>query len=231
MLHLRRSSAASDPLADSPLTDEEIVARVLAGDVPLFEILMRRHNQRLYRVIRGVLRNESEVEDAMQQAYVQAYANLRQFAGAARFSTWLCRIGLHEALARRRGAGRLQLCDPEADVMETIATTRPTEDPESRASRRQLADVLESTVDELPEIYRVVFLLREVEGMSTAEAAAALELSEEAIKVRLHRARSHLRDAIAAKLEGAAGELFPFLRPRCDRVVNAVFERIRALPP
>jgi len=219
------------------LTDEQVVARVLAGETALFEVLMRRHNARLYRAIRSVLRGEMDVEDVMQQAYVNAYTHLDQFAGRARFSTWLTRVAIHEALGRlrrpnaectmhnaewpddRHGGGR---GSPQG--ADAIPSADPT--PEHRAFSAELRSLLEEAIDTLPDGQREVFMLREVEGMSTAETAEALDLGEEAVKTRLHRARGVLRDHLYARTGAAAAEAFQFHAPRCDRVVEGVFRRM-----
>jgi RNA polymerase sigma-70 factor (ECF subfamily) len=196
------------------LSDEQIVEKVLAGQTALFEVLMRRHNERLYRAARAIIKDESEAEDIMQQAYVNAYTHLRQFDGRSQFSTWLTRIAVHEALARARRRGRYTSMDTE-DSWDPIAmTTAPTPDPERLA------------FDRLPDGAREVFVLRAVEGMSTQEVAAALDVSEAVVKTRLSRARAALRRALSAQLEAAASDRFRFLRPRCDRVVAAVLARI-----
>jgi RNA polymerase sigma-70 factor (ECF subfamily) len=206
------------------LSDAEVVRRVLGGEAALFEVLMRRHNQRVFRAIRSVLRDDAESEDAAQQAWLQAWAHLAQFQGAAAFSTWLTRIALHEALAR---AGRGARTSPIDELSEEDDAMRsPTPDPEDRAAERELGRLLEEEVDQLGPLYRTVFVLREVEGMSTAETAEALALSEEAVKVRLHRARLALRDRLSARAGTAARSAFGFQGWRCDRMVAAVMGRI-----
>jgi RNA polymerase sigma-70 factor (ECF subfamily) len=217
------------PIAIRPdLSDEQVVERVRGGDAALFEILMRRHNQRLYRVVRSVLRDEAGIEDVMQQAYVEAFTHLDQFAGRARFSTWLCRIGWNEARRRVRGATRLRAVGDETELDAALVAGGPDamNDPEADLSRGQLAGLLESAIDGLPEIYRVVFVLREVEELSTADTADCLSLSEEAVKVRLHRARGLLREALYARIGAEATEAFRFGNARCDRVVAGTFERL-----
>jgi len=203
--------------------DEEIVARVRAGDAALFEVLMRRHNTRLYRAVRGILRDEAEVEDAMQQAYLRAYAALGEFEGLSSFSTWLVRIGLNEALGRVRRR-RNYVPVETGDGTEHSMHDEP--DPEERAASRQALALLESAIDRLPPIHRTVILLREVEGLSTVEAAHALGVSEAVVKVRLHRARSALRDLLTRELGRSASDAFPFPAERCDRIVRSVLGRI-----
>jgi RNA polymerase sigma-70 factor (ECF subfamily) len=206
------------------LTDGEVVRRVLDGDTPLFEILMRRHNQRVYRAVRSVLRADRDVDDAMQNAWLQAFSHLSQYEGGSAFSTWLTRIALNEALQRVRQRSRVSLV---AEAPERESDMPPT-DPERRASDRELARMLEASIDGLPETYRTVFVLREVDHLSTAEAAEVLGISEDLVKVRLHRARLALRDALYERAGASAADAFSFLGPRCDRIVAAVFAR---LPP
>lgn len=208
-------------------TDEEVVARVLAGEAELFELLMRRHNQRVYRAVRSVLREEAEVEDVMQQAYLKAWANLRQFTGSSRVSTWLVRIALNEALMRTRKAARLQLVQDVPENMESHVNP-PATSPEDRAQSRELSALLESAVDELPELYRTVFMLRNIENLSSAEAAEVLDVSEDVVKTRLHRAKRLIRDALFERLSDGSSEPFPFFAPRCDRVVSGVLEALAA---
>ncbi len=218
----------------SMLPDAEIVKRVRAGERGLFEILMRRHNQRIYRAARAVMKDEHEVEDVMQQAYVNAFTHLHQFEERAQFSTWLTRITLNEAFGRRRKLRHIEarsaaLPDLEAvpgELMETITSPQP--DPERQAYARELHRVLEEAVDALPEGYRTVFMLRDVEGLSTSETGEGLGLGEEAVKTRLHRARAMIRRAITARIGETAVGAFAFHAPRCDRVVAAVLERIHA---
>ena len=223
------------PLAESPvpsptaaLSDAEVVRRVRAGERALFEVLVRRHDRRVYRTVRAVLRDEDEVEDAMQQAWVQAYLHLGAFQGSAAFSTWLVRIAANEALQRLRRRGPIA---PVPEVEEQEDVMGRGEDPEERAAAREALRLLERAVDALPPHHRLVFVLREVEGLSTAETAAALGIAEEAAKVRLHRARAALRRALEQTLGEAAVEAFPFHAPRCDRMVARVMEAIGGLPP
>jgi len=203
------------------MTDAEIVERVRAGETALFEILMRRHNQRIYRAARAVIKDEADTEDVMQQAYINAFTHLSQFQDRSQFSTWLTRITVHEALARRRK--RKPEETPE-DVMETLTSPQP--DPERQAYAAELRRVLEAAVDSLPETYRLVFMLRDIEGLSTSETAAGLELGDEAVKTRLHRARAMVRSAITERIGASTAEAFAFQAPRCDRVVAAVMAEI-----
>src|SRR6202140_3953712 len=222
-----------DKAASEGWTDQEIVDRVKAGDTALFEILMRRYNQRLYRVARGILRDDSEAEDVMQDAYVRAYEHLDQFAGRAKFSTWLTRIAVHEALARQHRGNRYQELEPtserEGDPMDRFASLAP--DPEQQASNSEVRRLLEEAVENLPDAYRTVFMLRDIEDMSTTDAAEVLEITEDNVKVRLHRARALLRKSLYARAGMERKEAFNFHAVRCDRVVKNVFERIQKQVP
>jgi RNA polymerase sigma-70 factor, ECF subfamily len=158
-----------DKAKSEAYSDEEIVGQVKAGDTALYEIIMRRYNQRLYRVARAILRDDAEAEDVMQDAYVRAYQHLDQFAGRALFSTWLTRIAVHEALSRLSKRGRNQQLDDtdlDGEISMNMAETSP--DPEQRPSRAELSQLLEETLLELPDQYRTVVMLRDVEGLSTA---------------------------------------------------------------
>ena len=204
------------------MPDDEVVSRVLGGDTALYEVLMRRYNQRLYRVARSILHDGAEAEDVMQEAYVRAFEHLREFAGEAKFSTWLTKIAVHEALRRVRRRGRTE--DLDGRIMDHPA--RDTRDPESQTYDRELRQVLERAVDTLPENYRSVFFLRAVEGLNVADTAACLDVGEETVKTRLHRARALLRKDLQRRAGIVASNVFPFHLSRCDRVVEAVFRRI-----
>lgn len=209
------------------LPDEEVVRRVCAGETALYEIILRRYNQRLYRVARAILRNDAEAEDVMQDAYVRAYEHLGQFAGRAPFSTWLTRIAVHESLARLRRRERIQPLDEdehEGGYSMNLAAHDP--DPEQSATGAQLRELLEEAVMNLPESYRTVIMLRDIEEMSTAETAEALELSEENVKVRLHRGHGMVRSWLMERIGSSARDAFPFMGARCDRMVQAVLARM-----
>ncbi len=210
------------------ISDEEVVKRVRAGETALYEIVMRRYNQRLYRVARSILRNDADAEDVMQEAYVRAYEHLNQFAGEAKFSTWLTKIAVYEALGRVRRRGRTEDLDSvlDGDMHVMAKVTSDTRDPEREAYGHELRLVLERAIDALPEIYRLVFVLRTVEGLTVAETAACLDIGAEAVKTRLHRARSLLRKDLQQRAGVVTAGAFPFHLSRCDRVVEAVFRRI-----
>jgi RNA polymerase sigma-70 factor (ECF subfamily) len=206
------------------VTDEEIVKRVVAGDVALFELVMRRHNQRIYRAVRAILRDDDEVEDVMQQAYLNAFEHLDQFAGNAQFATWLTRIALNEALARLRKRGRF-FTEGDNDLTISLAQSNAP-DPEQQAGTAELREVMEREVTALPDSFRVVIMMRDVEGLSTAETAACLGISEDLVKTRLHRARTMLRDNLYRRAGITLDSVFAFGNARCDRVVAAVMAEI-----
>jgi RNA polymerase sigma-70 factor (ECF subfamily) len=213
-------------------TDEEVIERVRAGDTALYEIIMRRYNQRLYRITRAILRDDAEAEDVIQDAYVRAYQYLYQYAGDGLFSAWLTRIAVHEALRRLRLRNRSQqLEESERDEEGSMNAVETGPDPEQRASIAELNRLLEEAVLGLPDAYRAVVMMRDVEQMSTAETAEALDLSEENVKVRLHRGHAMMRGWLFARVGESAKEVFPFMGTRCDRVVLGVFARLKELSP
>lgn len=229
---------ANGPFAEAPApggsalaapADAEVVRRVLAGETALFELLMRRHDQRVYRAVRSILRDEAEAEDAMQQTWLLAWSALPGFAGASAFSTWLVRIAVNEALGRARRRARGTAAISLAGAAEG-AMGVPDDSPEERAASAESSRLLERSIDRLPQLYRTVFVLREVEQLSTAETADALGLSEDAVKVRLHRARLALRDVLAEEIGVGAPQAFQFLAPRCNRLVAAVMGQILSRP-
>lgn len=208
-------------------TDEDIVDRVRAGETALYEIIMRRYNQRLYRVARAIVRDDGEAEDVMQAAYVQAYEHLGQFAGRAPFAAWLTRIAVHEALHRLRKRGRVDQLDDsefEGGVGANMGEVSP--DPEQITTRAELRELLEEAILDLPAQYRAVLMLRDVEELSTAETADVLSLTEENVKVRLHRGHGMVRSWLLARVGANARDAFPFMGVRCDRVVQNVFAQL-----
>ena len=212
------------------MSDEEVVGRVREGDIALYEVIMRRYNQRLYRVTWSILRNEHEAQDVMQDAYVRAYANLHQFAGNAKFATWLTRIAVHEALARRDRNRRLVFM-PGTDNGEEAGMDQmrsPEPNPETQTADAEARALLERSIAALPETYRSVLILRDIDGLSTEDTAACLELTEENVKTRLHRARRMVRHEIQARTGIASTQAFLFLGARCDRMVEIVMARIIA---
>jgi len=206
------------------MTDEDVVSRVLAGDTPLFEVLMRRHNQRVYRAARAILRDDKESEDVMQEAYVNAYVHLAQFDGRAKFSTWLTKIAVYEALLRAKRRGRYEPLDDRAE--ETLMPITPSPDPEHQAFGAELRALIEAAIETLGDGYREVFMLRQVQGLSTSETADILGVSEDVVKTRLTRARHALQQNLLDRTGAATAEAFMFGQSRCDQVVAAVLARI-----
>jgi RNA polymerase sigma-70 factor (ECF subfamily) len=205
------------------LSDEQIVERVRGGDTESFAVLLRRYNQRVYRTARSVLGSDAEAEEVAQEAWVRAFDHLDQFSGHGRFAMWVTRIALHEAWssARRKARGA-----PDGKAFDTAVTKAPSDDPERAACDREIHGLIQEAVDALPEKYRLVFMLRDVDGLSTAEVAGSLNISRPAVKVRLHRARSLLRQRLLARAGPGIAGSFRFLGQRCDRMVGGVMRRI-----
>ncbi len=215
---------------DLSIPDSEVVRRVLAGETELFEIIMRRYNQRLYRAARAILGDDSEAEQVMQEAYFLAYTHLAQFAEKAKFSTWLTKIAVYEALARLRRRSRFIDFDTFAESEKGKRMLSSAErTPEQKTLDNELKNLLERAVEELPEHYRSVLVLRDVEGLDTAETAECLSISVETVKTRLHRARALMRKQLYVRAGVTRHELFSFQNTRCDRVVSEVLKRIYEL--
>jgi RNA polymerase sigma-70 factor (ECF subfamily) len=218
------------------LSDEDLVARVRAGESHLYELVMRRYNRRLYRAIRAIVRNESDSEELMQHAYVLAFEHLSQFEGRASFATWITRIAVHAAYAhvRRRtrepatgvDPDRLSSSLPSREEPPAMSAPPLRRDPESAASDHELRAALEASIDALPESFREVFVLRALEEMSVTETAESLGIPEQTVKTRFFRARGLLRRALMARADQVARGAFEFHLSRCDRVVAGVFRRL-----
>jgi len=220
------------------LPDRELAAHAAGGDAGAFRLIMERNNARLYRTARAVLRNDSEAEDAVQEAYVRAYGKLGDFRGDSSLSTWLTRIALNEALGRirkRRPSEELSAVDEETAPNRGEVIWFPgmpnDADPERAVARREISGLLERAIDALPEAFRVVFMLRAVEDMSVEDTAATLAIPEATVKTRLHRARRLLRETIEEELGPAVSDAFPFAGRRCVRTTEIVLERLGLAPP
>jgi len=207
-------------------SDLDVIAQILGGETALFELLMRRYNERVYRAARSIVRDEGEAEDIMQQAYVNAFTHLRQFNGSARFPTWLTRIAINEALARVRLQRREAAFDDDLAHDDPLQSHDPAQNPEQHAFTGELRGLLEWAIDALPPGMREVFVLRAVEGLSTSEAAECLGVSDDVVKTRLSRGRAMLRRLLMERTGATAPEAFRFIRPRCDRVVAHVLARL-----
>lgn len=219
----------------SQLSDAQLVSRICNGESALFELIMRRNNRRLFRIARGILGNDAEAEDAVQEAYLCAWFKLRQFRGPEGFASWLCQIMTNEALMRRRRRKNVHLTtldtvdesDNEEPAMADLRS--PNDGPEVALYDRQLCQLLERAVDDLPEVYRDVFVLRELEQLSVADTARCLGIEAGAVKTRVHRARRLLQNNLKGGLSAALKGAFDFDGARCDRLVAGVMQRISAL--
>lgn len=208
------------------LSDEELVRHVRGGEARWFEAFVRRFNQRLFRTARAILKDDAAAEDVVQETYIRAFMHLDQFEGRSSVATWLTRIAVNEAIARRRKAGgpwtdRAAIADD--DAVSSV-------DPEVLALRGEVLSVLSSLVDELPDGLRTVFVMRAVEGMTVADTAAALAISEENVKVRLFRARAVLRARLGVAFDEVTSQIFAFHLSRCDRIVRGVLRRTLRAP-
>jgi RNA polymerase sigma-70 factor, ECF subfamily len=224
----------SRPLDHDALGDDELVPLCRSGDEWAVRTLIKRHNHRLFRTARGILRNEHEAEDAVQETYVRAFTGLAGFRGESAFATWLTRILINEALGRlrrRRPAAELE----ELERIETsggapvimFPLSPGPASPESEAGRHQVRRMLERALDRLPDAFRTVFVLRDIEGLSAEETAALLALKPETVKTRLFRARRQMRTEIEKDLGECFAELFPFAGARCLRIADQVLDRLR----
>jgi RNA polymerase sigma-70 factor (ECF subfamily) len=231
----RRAPIPADSRFSSAVDDAVLVDRVRAGDLAAFELIMRRHNQRLYRLARGILRNAAEAEDAVQEAYVRAFEKLGDFIGPAGFPAWLGQIVVNEALGRLRKQGRVISLEDYAGESEgrrasqnhAAAMRSPDPDPERLAASGELRRLIERAVDALPEDFRTIFILRAVEGLSIAETAEYLAIRPETVKTRFHRARKQIQESLGDQLDALMPSVFGFAGDRCDRIVHGVLQRLR----
>lgn len=222
-----------EPRDPEALEEAALVALAQRGDGAAFRVLMQRGNQRLFRIARDVVRDDHEAEDVLQEAWVSAFAALPGFRGESGLMTWLTRIVLNEAkgrLRRRRPTVALDTLDlaPEGAQVIRFPTTPTSSNPEGEASLAEIRRLLELAIDDLPEAFRMVFILRDIEGATMEETAADLDLKPETVKTRLHRARRLLREALDAKLGGVLTGAFPFLGLRCQRITDTVMTRLAA---
>lgn len=211
--------------------DEALVRRVLAGDAAAFRTIMQRHNRRLYRITRSILRNDGEAEDAVQETYIKAFTHMHGFRAEASLSTWLSRIAMNEALERLRRERPM----PEGQSVHSFATdaqilwfpyTPVSADPERGMAQREIIELVERATDRLPEIFRIVFVTRVIEGMSVEETAALLDLEPKTVKTRLHRARKLLRKHLEKQIGPMFLNAFPFAGARCERITATVLQRL-----
>ena len=225
MAYARAPQITADGTADA-----ELIRRARDRDEAAIRSIIRSNNRRLYRLARGILRNDSEAEDVVQETYVLAFTRLDSFRGESSFSTWLARIAINEALGRlrrQRVAAELRSVQPELLEAQIIQfPVSAVSDPEKTMAQRQIQHVVEQAIDELPEPFRIVFITRVVEGMNVEETAEILGLKPETVKTRLHRARAMLRDHVEKKIGPVVMEAFPFAGKRCERLTEAVLKRL-----
>src|SRR5262245_46975764 len=228
---------SANSAAYDELRDDELVELARAGDASVFRAILQRHNRRLYRVARGVLGDDAEAEDVVQETYVKAFENLVLFRGESSLATWLTRIAINEALGRKRkrrpttDLSDLDMIDEQGEArVLTFPGVRMDSNPEANARRSEIRALLERAVDDLPEAFRIVFVMREVEQMSVAETASQLGIQPETVKTRLHRARRLLREALEEKLGSVLQDTYAFDGERCERMTNAVLRRLGAAP-
>jgi RNA polymerase sigma-70 factor (ECF subfamily) len=227
------------PSAPTPkpasVDDAELVARIARHDQAAFEILMRRYNGKLFRVARAILKDDAEAEDALQEAYLDAYRHIDEFRGEARLGTWLTRIVINQALMRlRKHRGDRVVVPfedgraPEPDPAEADVADEHTESPPAATLRAEIRRALERRIDELPMAFRTVFVMREVEDMTVEETAECLSIPPATVRTRLFRARALLREALARDMDMATVDVFSFAGERCDRIVAGVLARTLA---
>ncbi len=209
--------------------EAELLALLRAGRPSAYAHLMRRNNQRLFRLARGILRDDAEAEEAVQEGYLRAFTHLNGFKGEASLATWLARIVANEALARlRRRRPTVDIEDADAQLLAQSETTaaRVEPSPEQALARREIRRAIEAAVDALPVPFRAVFMLRAIEQLSIAETAACLDIPEDTVKTRFHRANRLLRQHLSAEFGSIFDGAFPFLGARCDRLISAVLKRL-----
>jgi len=229
----RNAQRSLDVASYAGLDDAELAVRVARQDHAAFEVLMRRHNGRLFRVARAILKDDAEAEDALQDAYLDVHRHIGEFRGGSQLSTWLTRITINQALMRLRRLRRDRVVVPfgdreQPDPAESDMADHRIEPPPSVAWRAELRALLERRIDELPVAFRTVFIMREVEDMTVDETSACLDIPPATVRTRLFRARALLREALARDIDTAATDVFGFAGERCDRIVAAVLARLHA---
>ncbi|TIN08548.1 MAG: RNA polymerase sigma factor [Mesorhizobium sp.] len=204
----------------------QLVGRALAREGGAFHTIIKMHNQRLYRIARSVVRNDSEAEDIVQEAYVRAFAQLGDFRGESSLATWLSRIVINEALGRLRKRRRTVAMPQNLQAEIIKFPLNPSDDPERMMAQRQILELVERATDRLPDVYRTVFVARVIEGLSIDETAELLDVRPETVKTRLHRARALVRKALADQIGPVLLDAFPFAGRRCERLTAAVMQRL-----
>ena len=224
----RTKNNTSDAITDMDATSDEVaIERVRAGHTHAFEVIMRRHNQRLYRVARSILTDNNAAQDAVQQAYIAAYYKLDRYASGSYFGAWLTRITINEALMiKRKPDNRIAESNDMIDNDKLSATGT---DPLTVNANKELAGIIESAIDKLPDEFRYVFVLRAIQQLSTKETAESLDINEATVKTRLHRARNLMQHSLNQHIEQAGMHVYEFAGQRCDHIVRTVLEKLPAL--
>jgi RNA polymerase sigma-70 factor (ECF subfamily) len=225
--------ASPHPVPDPKAPDADLARLSAGGGTEAFRLLMRRHNQKLFRTARAILRDDAEAEEAVQEAWLAAYRGFADFRGDSQLSTWLVRIVANEALGRRRKARRtaevipISIDQTDVPAEDNTPDDTPGAAPDAQAMRSEMRALIESRIDQLPDGFRAVFVLRAVEEMSVEETAAALGIPEATVRTRFFRAKSLLRESLSREIDVAVEGAFEFLGARCDRISNAVIARLR----
>jgi RNA polymerase sigma-70 factor (ECF subfamily) len=231
MEHPNMRQAQAPQIVPPGTNDAELVRRAMARDEAAVRAIIQANNRRLYRLARGILRNDGEAEDVVQETYVRAFTHLDSFRGDSSLATWLSRIAMNEALGRLRkqrpnvDIDKLAPGALEAQIIQ-FPLSAAVEDPEKSMAQREIQNVVEHAIDELPEAFRIVFITRVLEGMNVEETAEILDLKPETVKTRLHRARTMLRENVEKKIGPVVMEAFPFAGKRCERLTEAVLKRL-----
>ncbi|RWA61652.1 MAG: RNA polymerase sigma factor [Mesorhizobium sp.] len=233
---MRKPALQAAAIAAADDGDMALVRRALAREAGAFRAIIKTHNQRLYRIARGVVRNDAEAEDIVQEAYMRAFASLEAFRGDASLATWLSRIVINEALGRLRKKKRIVAMpeNPKARIIRfplnpsdlNSSDLNPGDDPERTMAQRQILALVERATDSLPDVYRTVFVARVIEGLSIEETADLLGIRPETVKTRLHRARTLVRKALDDEIGPVLLDAFPFAGRRCERLTQAVMRRL-----
>ncbi|RWA67448.1 RNA polymerase sigma factor [Mesorhizobium sp.] len=226
---MRKPALQAAAIAAADDGDMALVRRALAREADAFRSIIKTHNQRLYRIARGVVRNDAEAEDIVQEAYMRAFASLDAFRGDASLATWLSRIVINEALGRLRKKKRIVAMPAEAQIIRFPLNPNdlnPSDDPERTMAQRQILGLVERATDSLPDVYRTVFVARVIEGLSIEETAELLGIRPETVKTRLHRARALVRKALDDEIGPVLLDAFPFAGRRCERLTQAVMKRL-----
>ncbi len=228
-------SNSAAPALPTGLSDSAMAERIGAGDQLAFEALMRKYNGKLFRIARAILKDDSDAEDVLQEAYLEAYRHIGDFRGGSELATWLTRIVINQALMRLRKERRRSSIVPfrttpthETESPEAQVPDQQSESPSARVIRAETRRMLERRIDELPVSFRTVFIMREVEEMSVEETAVCLSIPPATVRSRLFRARALLREALARDMDTATGDVFAFAGARCDRIVAAVLARLNS---